>query len=190
MTRSATSGPRGPGCAAHPPRIGTPPQPGHSTENDDDVTCNMPSIDDAAFLVREREGEAWAQGVLARLAAHRSPVVFTIADDSGALVLLRMRDLHAAIEAALPPEATLQVGRNYWTGQAQSLSVRAWHALVERHIQDLAARVRELEARQTAPATVHVTLPAPVAVERVQTIERDADRLITRTVTQDVPIRR
>ena len=38
---------------------------------------------DAAFFARERDGEAWAQQMMARLPAHRPPVVFTIADDTG-----------------------------------------------------------------------------------------------------------
>jgi len=38
------------------------------------------------------------------------------------------------------------------------------------------------------PGAVAITLPPPIAVERVQTVERDRDKLIQTTRTRDVPI--
>src|SRR4051812_32820580 len=136
------------------------------------------------------EKAAAVDRLIARVSAAPPPAVsFILTDTVGHLLRVAARDVHAAIERALD-NATLTVGRDFWTGQPQCLTVTDWHTVVERHIQAQAARIAELEtAAQAGPcASVHVTVPPPIAVERVQTVERDADKLITRTITKDLPV--
>jgi len=126
-----------------------------------------------------------AARLMRRLHAERPAIVLTATDTDGNALPVRLRDVHAAIERALP-NATVRIGRDFFSGREHRMSLHAWHALVEQRLQDLTMRVRALEAAQTIPLGAAVPPPAPV--ERIVTIERDADRLITRTRSVEVPL--
>lgn len=129
---------------------------------------------------------ATATRLLALIAAHRPAVVLSVMDGDDR-VPVSLRAVHRAIEATLPT-CSVKIGRNFWTGADRRITLAAWHALVERTLQEQAARIRELEAAQSPPLAVTVNLPPPIAVERRTTVERDANSLITATRTRDVPV--
>ena len=138
----------------------------------------------------EGSSQAAATRLVTRLHAARPTIVITATDTEGQPVRVRLRDVHAALSRALPG-SSINVGRDYWTGRVSRVTTFEFLAAVEQQLQDLVLRVRDLEAGRVT-STVHVTVspPAAVAVERIQTVERDTDRLITRTKTIDVPIAR
>jgi hypothetical protein len=126
----------------------------------------------------EDASRAATERLITRLRTEPPAIVITATDTNGDPVRVRLRDVHAALDRALPGRS-VRVGRDFWTGRDQRVSLRAYLAAVEQQLQLLTMRVRELEAAHGTP-TVLVTIPPPIAVERIQTVERDKDRLITR----------
>jgi hypothetical protein len=116
-----------------------------------------------------------AARLLHRLHGDRPAVVLT-ATDGEDRIPVSLRRVHTALEGALPG-CVVHIGRNFWTGKDQSLTLAEFHQLVERTLQDQAARIRALEAAQTIPL---VAPPPPAPVERVTEVERDGKGLITR----------
>jgi hypothetical protein len=137
------------------------------------TTTNDDSATDAATATR----------LLARVRAQRPAVVLSVVDGDER-VPVALRDVHHALEAAFP-RCSVKVGTNFWTRRERRISLAAWHGLVERTLQDQAARIRELEAAQSAPVAITVTMPP---IERRTVVERDANQLITATRTRDVPL--